>query len=311
MRHVHNLTEVQLDASSIVTIGNFDGVHRGHQDLIIKQVRQARAQRERSVVLTFFPHPARVIKKTRGRFYLTTPEDRAALLGGLGVDLVITQPFDEALRHTRAAVFIDGLVQHLHMRSLWVGADFALGYKREGDVPFLTRLGEERGFTVRVIEMLNAEDDDQKISSSSIREALRWGAVEQAARDLGRWYKVEGPVAEGMRRGRTVGFPTANVQVWGEQVLPARGVYAGWAWIGGERHPAVTNIGVRPTFDDDGTPTVEVHLLDFDGDLYGQQLVFEFVTRLRGEHRFEFVDSLAAQIEQDIERARMYLKMVK
>lgn len=311
MKHLHDLTHAQLDKPSIVTIGNFDGVHRGHQDLVTQQVRQARAQGEYSVVLTFFPHPSRVIKNTSGPFYLNTPEERAALLGELDVDFVITQRFNEKLRRTRAADFVDRLLFHLRMHSLWVGTDFALGYKREGNVEFLGQLGEARNFTVRKIDMLNTGDKNQKISSSRIRQALRWGAVEQAARDLGRYYKVAGPIVKGAQRGHGIGFPTANIQVWPERLIPSPGVYAGWAEVNSERYPAATNIGTRPTFNDDDTPTVEAHLIDFEGCLYGQVVTFEFVTRLRGEKRFGSVDDLIAQIEQDVERARAYLTIAE
>ncbi len=309
MKHIHNLTDAQLDTPSIVAIGNFDGVHRGHQQLINHQVQQARAQGRRAVVLTFFPHPKRLLSSNHAPFYLTHPDVRARLLHGLGVDLVVTQPFDTALRETRAAIFVDQMLCHLNMRALWVGKGFALGYQREGDVPFLTALGAARGFNVRTVDMLMV--GTAKISSSSIREALRRGAVEQAARDLGRLYRLDGQVVQGLRRGHTLGFPTANLAVWEERLIPAPGVYAGWAWVDGVCYAAVTNIGVRPTFSADAGQTIEVHLLDFDRDIYGQEIGFEFAARLRGEERFDGPEALVMQVRKDVEQARAFLRVAE
>jgi riboflavin kinase/FMN adenylyltransferase len=305
MKHFHNLTSVQLEKPSIVTIGNFDGVHRGHQKLVARQLARAHLQRTHAVVLTFFPHPKRVIRGTEGAFYLTTPDERAALLGDLGVDIVITHPFDESVRQTPATTFVDLLCKHLHMRDLWVGPDFALGYKRQGDVPFLTELGKERGYSVSVIDAI-LSDEHERYSSTAIREMLHEGSVAAAARDLGRYFKVSGEVVRGAQRGRKLGFPTANLAMWEELLLPAVGVYAGWVLIDGERFAAVTNVGVRPTFDN-GQQTVEAHILDFDRDLYGQTIAFEFVARLRGEQRFDGVEALIRQVNADIASARALL----
>jgi riboflavin kinase/FMN adenylyltransferase len=306
MRHVHNLADANLDRPSIVTIGAFDGVHRGHQHLVAQQVGLARASGALAAVLTFFPHPDTVIRGRGGPFCLTTPEERAGLLAELGVDVVVTHPFDEELRRTRAADFVGQLLCHLRMRALWVGLGFALGYKREGDVPFLIAQGRERGFEVRVVKaMLTLEGE--VVSSAAIREALRRGDVERAARCLGRPYRVRGRVMRGARRGWRVGFPTANLEVWEERLVPARGVYAGWAWVGERKAAAVTNVGVRPTFVDDARQTVEVHLLDFEGDLYGREVTFDFVARLRGERRFDGVEALRRQIAADVARARELL----
>ena len=306
MKHLRNLADVQLDRPSVVAIGVFDGVHRGHQYLIAQQVQTAREQDALAVVLTLFPHPDRVLRRIRGPYYLTTPDERAALLGALGVDLVVTLAFDESLRRTRAAAFVDQLLARLQMRELWVGPDFALGYKREGDVAFLSARGQEQGFAVRVVSMKQTRQGET-IRSSTIREALYAGEVERAARYLGRYYRVSGPVVKGAERGHSVGFPTANIDVWEERVVPATGVYAGWAYLGSRRFAAATNVGVRPTFDDDSRQTVEAHLLDFEGDLYGQELAFEFVGRLRGEQRFESIEALRAQIARDVARARALL----
>ncbi len=310
MEHVRNLAEVQVNRPSIVAIGAFDGVHRGHQHLIRQQVQLARARDALAVVLTFFPHPDVVIRGLRGPYYLTTPDERAALLGELGVNLVVTLPFDENLRHTRAADFVNQMVERLRLSALWVGPDFALGYKREGDIPFLMARGQEQGFEVRVVDPMQTRDGET-ISSRALREALRAGKVEQAARHLGRAYRVTGVVVEGAKRGHRIGFPTANIEVWSERLIPATGVYAGWAWVGGRRMGAATNIGVRPTFDDDSRQTVEAHLIDFSGDLYGQELAFDFVGRLRCEQRFSGVEALKAQIAKDVAQTRALLGVAK
>lgn len=305
MQHLQRIEEVQLDRPSVVTIGVFDGVHRGHQHLIGRLVEQAHAQGHLAVVLTFFPHPDVVIKGITDRYYLTTDAQRAVLLGGLGVDYVITLQFDDHLRQIRAARFVDLMKAHLKLETLWVGSDFAMGFKREGNVDFLRAQGEEKGFSLQVIDLIMG--NHSAISSTSIRQALQAGDVEQARDWLGRAYSVRGEVVHGLQRGHTIGFPTANIDVWNMQVIPANGVYAGWAILNGQRHMAVTNVGTRPTFNGDNT-TVEAHLLDFDQDIYGEQLEFTFEARLRPETRFDGIQALIAQIGADAEQARRYLE---
>ncbi|MCC7452314.1 MAG: bifunctional riboflavin kinase/FAD synthetase [Anaerolineae bacterium] len=305
MNHIYNLADTKLDQPSIVTIGVFDGVHRGHQHLISQLVNAAHSSGRLAVVLTLFPHPDIVLKKLTGRYYLTTPEQKAALLGDLGVDVVVTHPFDDTVRQIRAADFVDQLRAHLNMQSLWVTVDFAMGYKREGNFAFLTAQGAQKGFEVQEIGLLG-NDSTSRISSSAIREALLAGDVEKAAHWLGRPYSIEGPVIHGDHRGRTIGFPTANIQVWDEQVLPANGVYAGWATLNGERFMTVMNVGERPTFAGKDI-RVEAHLLDFDRDIYGQRLTVDFVARLRGEQKFSGLDALIQQIRADAERGRSIL----
>jgi riboflavin kinase / FMN adenylyltransferase len=306
MQHVNSLAETQLDKPSVVTIGVFDGVHRGHQALIKRIVETAHQADHLAVVLTFHPHPDVVLKNIEGRYYLTTPEYRAQLLGEMGVDVVITHPFDDSVRSVRAADFVDKLVNSLQMKDLWVGRDFALGYKREGNVDFLTQKGSEVGYTVSPIELVTENNGGDRIASTTIREHLEKGEIELAAKLLGRSYRVEGVVVEGNKRGRTIGFPTANMDVWEQQVLPANGVYTGWATLGNERFMAVTNVGVRPTFA--GTSiTIEPHLLDFDRDIYGETLSLTFEARLRGEQKFDGIEALKAQLHRDIAQGRELL----
>ncbi|MDQ7024476.1 MAG: bifunctional riboflavin kinase/FAD synthetase [Anaerolineae bacterium] len=303
MQHVASLADVQVDKSSVVTIGVFDGVHRGHQSLIKRIVETAHQANRLAVVLTFHPHPDVVLRDVQSRYYLTTPDYRARLLGDMGVDIVVTHPFDETIRSIRAADFVNKLVKHLHMKDLWVGQDFTLGYKREGNVDLLRQIGVELGYIVSPIELVTQNNGGDTITSTIIRELLENGNIEATSELLGRSYCVEGAVVEGDKRGRTIGFPTANMAVWEQQALPANGVYAGWAMLGDERFMAVTNVGVRPTFDGT-TITIEPHLLDFDRDIYGEILSLTFETRLRSEQKFEGIDALKAQLHRDIAQGR-------
>lgn len=304
-KHIRSLQDIQLDKPAIVTIGVFDGVHLGHQQLVQQLVTEARANDHLSVVLTFFPHPDVVLKGVAGRYYLNTAEEKAALLLDLGVDLVITHAFDESVRQIRAADFVQQLCDRLKMSALWVGSNFALGYKREGTIDFLREQGLQHGFTVDSIE-LKTGDRGNVISSTRIREALASGDVEQVALWLNRPYEMAGIVVHGDHRGRTIGFPTANVEIWAEQQLPAFGVYACRAYLAGEAIPAVVNIGIQPTFEGSRLK-VEAHLLDFSRTIYGETLTLEFVGMLRPEKRFNGLDELVAQISQDVEQARVML----
>lgn len=305
MPHATSLHDVQLTQPALVTIGVFDGVHAGHQHLIRQLVARARSAGRLTVVLTFFPHPDAVLHKITGPYYLSTPEQRAEELTKLGVDWVITETFDDEFRRTPAADYVQTLVQHINMRELWVGQHFAMGFEREGDTSFLRLEGEKYGFSVHEVELAESADH-QTISSTRIRELLTAGEVEEASRLLGRPYSVRGRVVQGDQRGRTIGFPTANVELWDDQVLPALGVYAGYAQFDAEAHACVTNLGVRPTFD--GTQLrVEAHLLDYSGDLYGKVLTVTFMHRLRGEMKFPAINDLVAQIASDVEQGRQLL----
>lgn len=305
MEHFYDLASAHLAQPSVVTIGVFDGVHWGHQHLIRKLVAEARATSRLAVVVTFFPHPDILLRGLTGRYYLTTPEQRAEYLGELGVDTVITLPFNQEFRQIRAAAFVDMMLEHLKLSSLWVGSDFALGYQREGNVEFLRAQGDAKGFSLQVIDLIVAETDGA-ISSTAIRDALLAGDVDNARDWLGRTYTLTGEVVHGDHRGRELGYPTANMHVWEEQVIPANGIYAGWATLGNERFMAATNVGVRPQFDGDDV-RVEAYLLDFDRDIYGQQLTFSFEKYLRPEMKFESLQGLIDQIDADVQTAREFL----
>lgn len=297
-----SLKEASLK-SAWLTIGSFDGVHLGHQSLIRKVVNGAHAVGSPAVVLTFHPHPVVVLRGVTGDIYLTLPEERAQLFADLGIDVVIVEPFTRELSTTSARDFIARLVSHLGLKHLLIGHDFALGRGREGNFEVLKKLGEEFGFEVEQVEVVETEGD--VISSSRIRAMLEAGEVRQASRFLGRPYRVSGIVVPGDHRGRMIGFPTANLSVPAGKIKPAIGIYACQAWINGLSWTAATSIGVRPTFDgQDKTIHLEAYLLDFSGDLYGQTVSLDFFERLRGEERFPDIKSLITQIEKDVELTR-------
>jgi riboflavin kinase/FMN adenylyltransferase len=255
-----------------------------------------------AVVITFFPHPSVFLRGRRPSFYLSTPEEKAKLIAALGVEALVTHTFDEAFANITAGEYVQQLVAHARLSELWCGADFALGHSREGNVAYLRAAGERLGFAVNVQAPVLM--DGEVISSTRIRQSLRDGAVEAAAKLLGRPFTLSGVVVEGAKRGRTIGIPTANLSVSDEHAVPAVGVYACRA----NGRPAVTNIGFRPTFNSSAPAlTIETHVLDFDGDLYGQTVTLEFIARLRPEMKFAGVEALVAQIRQDIENARLIL----
>ncbi len=308
MEVVRSLSEMKLAVGAAhVAIGAFDGVHLGHQALLGDMVARARAAGRAAVAVTFDPHPAVFLHGRRPSFYLTTQNDKAGHIAALGLDALVVQAFDATFAATPAQAYVDALLEHAGMRELTCGRDFALGHNREGNVAFLQRSGAERGFSVNVATPVLI--DGEVVSSTRIRQALRDGAVEQAARLLGRPFDLAGEVVPGAQRGRTIGIPTANVSVPEELAAPAVGVYVAQAQLAdGQRRQAVVNIGFRPTFNGaDPRPTCEAHLLDYDGDLYGQILRLSFIGRLRGERRFDGIEALVVQIRRDIDEARRIL----
>lgn len=305
-RHLYSLEDIAVTEPAWVTIGVFDGVHRGHQRLVQNLAHEAHAQDRLAIALTFFPHPDVVLKGIKGRYYLMSPEQRAEYLLRLGVDYVVTQSFDDRMRQMSAQNFVNRLVERLKMTELWVGTDFALGHNREGNVDFLRQQGSLQGFAVRTVDLVEHDEGGLVINSTTLREWLREGRVAQVRHWLGRAYSVVGLVEHGQKRGRTIGFPTANLKVWSEQIVPANGVYAGWATVDGQRFMALTNVGVRPTFAEQDI-TIESYLLDFSGELYGRLIHLTFEERLRAEQRFNGVEELVRQIERDVDAGREVL----
>jgi riboflavin kinase / FMN adenylyltransferase len=291
-----------------VAVGNFDGVHRGHQALVAQAVADARGSGGTAVVLTFDPHPSRVLVPERASATLTTLDQKAELLGRLGVDRLAVLPFTAELAAEDAEAFA-GRVLHdvLEAATVVVGAGFRFGRGRAGDVALLRRVGRRLGFKVH--GMRPVFHQGAPISSSRVREALARGDVAAAAEMLGRRFFIDGEVVRGIGRGRTLGIPTANLAPV-NQTLPGSGVYACLLLVhdsGQPPRPAVANVGRRPTFG--GTETlVEAHVLDFDADLYGRRARLAFHSRLRPERAFSGPDALVAQIRRDIETARQALR---
>ena len=288
-----------------LTIGVFDGVHLGHEFLIKKLKERASDGGLLSVVVTFHRHPRLVLSPRSNLTYLTSIKERIRLLESLGVGCVVTLSFTRELAELSAREFVGLLQKYLRMRSLVVGSDFALGKRREGDALKLESLGEELHFSVEVVEPMECEGE--VVSSTAIRFALSQGDMIKVSQLLGRRFTLSGQVMKGDQRGKTLGFPTANLVPDPEQALPPDGVYTTRAFVNETAYPAVTNIGVRPTFDD-GKRVVEVHILDFEErELYGHEIRIELVHRLRGEVRFSGADELKAQMQRDVEQTRALL----
>jgi riboflavin kinase/FMN adenylyltransferase len=288
----------------VAAIGAFDGVHRGHQALLRDVVGRAAELGARSLCVTFDPDPERVLRPEVPPRALCSVGERERLVRELGIDAVYVWPFTSDVARMTPSEFVAQLCRDYPLVEVWVGADFRFGHDRSGTVDTLRELGQEHGFAVQPRSPVY--DGDAPISSTRVRDLLESGEVAEAARLLGRPYRLAGSVVGGAQRGRQLGFPTANLPPPAGQALPGFGVYAGLATIASGTHPAVANVGSRPTFGEE-LPLIEVHLLDFAGELYGQPLAFDFVERVRSIRRFESLDALRAQIAQDIASARACL----
>ena len=287
---------------SVVTIGFFDGVHRGHQAVIGEAVEAANVNRLAPVAVTFDRHPREVLTPGNVPPLLTTLERKAGLIEELGVDLLVVLEFTEELSRWSPEEFVAKvLVDRLKIAHAVVGSNFTFGHKAKGNLAVLTELGAAYGFTVDGVGLFTL--DDRPVSSSSIRAALLEGELHWPTIALGRRFVVDGLVVRGAGRGSGLGFPTANLEVGNGMLLPAEGVYAGRALINGNGHIAAINVGTNPTFGAEPLHA-EAFLLDFDGDLMGKPIALEFWERLRDEVRFESADELARQIKDDVERTR-------
>jgi riboflavin kinase / FMN adenylyltransferase len=302
----------RLATGTAVTIGAYDGVHLGHQAVLHRLRALAAARGLPTVVLTFDRHPASVVRPESAPRLLTDLDQKLELLAAIGdVDHAVVLRFDETRSREEAADFVaEVLVDALSARLVVVGEDFHFGRGRRGDVELLRDLGGTLGFEVVGLGLLPVPGGATPASSTAVRRALTEGAVDVAAAQLGRLHEVRGTVVRGDRRGGALlGFPTANVAVSPEILLPADGIYAGWfVRPDGERRAAALSVGRRPTFTPEATTSVlEAYLLDFDGDLYGEPARVQFVGRLRGEVRFDSVDELVAQMRDDVETTREML----
>ncbi|HYV65175.1 MAG TPA: bifunctional riboflavin kinase/FAD synthetase [Myxococcales bacterium] len=306
MRVVRHLARVSrpLDRA-VLTLGNFDGVHLGHQAILRSAVERARTEGGQAVVLTFEPHPLAVVAPERAPAVIQPLHDRLAMLRQLGVDVTVLQRFTRRFAALDPEAFVrEFLLRHLALRHVVVGDNVNFGRDRAGSAETLRQLGARLGFGVEVVGPVTV--GAEQVSSTVLRAVLERGAVGEARRLLGRAYSLRGRVVVGDRRGRTLGFPTANLHLRRKLLLPADGVYAVTAESEGRRHAGVMNIGVRPTFAG-RRRTVEVHLLDFTGDLYRRWLVVRVIERLRGEAAFAGPEALRAAIAADVARARRVL----
>jgi riboflavin kinase/FMN adenylyltransferase len=287
--------------ASVVTMGNFDGIHLGHQALIIRTVEESRRRNAVSVALTFDPHPLKVLAPARAPRLILTPEDKIELFRDLGIDVVINQRFDASFAGLEAEEFVRRfIVDRLKAKKLWVGSDLRFGRGRKGSVEQLIGWGVELGFEVSMVEPILV--NGVRVSSSQIRALIEEGRVDEAHASLGRFHFVSGTVVDGNRRGRGLGFPTANIASRTE-VIPSDGIYATLFHIGQERWLSVSSIGVNPTFGA-GPRTLESFILDFDRDIYGESVRVAFLKKIREEEKFADAASLIARIQEDVRRAR-------
>ena len=292
----------------VATIGAYDGVHLGHRAVINQVIKRARSTGALSVVVTFDRHPASIVRPDAAPKMLTNPDQQRELLEQTGVDAVVVVPFHEEQSKETPVDFVQRvLVNALRVESVIVGEDFHFGYKRQGNITLLREMGQRHDFTCDPLVLVpRADGIDEPVSSTAIRRALAGGDIDVATRMLGRAHEVRGVVAKGDQRGRTIGFPTANVSIPEGMCLPSDGVYAGiYRRPDGTQHPCAINLGRRPTFyASQGYSLLEAYLLDFSGDLYGEEAAIQFLAFLRSERQFGGVEELKAQLVKDIEHAR-------
>ena len=300
-----DLSHLSPGRDSAVTIGVFDGVHRGHRHLIRRLVKEAQASNLQAGVVTFRTHPITVLRPGSRVRLLTDTVERARLLTDLGVDFVATIGFDLELAGLRSQEFLRVLVRRLRMRKLVVGPDFAMGRDRDGSVETLPEIASTLGFEFKSVDLVT--DPAGLVKSTEIRSRIDAGEVSSAAQLLGRNFSVTGVVGRGQERGREFGFPTANLEIVADMIVPGDGIYAAWAHLDSGSYMSATSIGLRPTFDDGEHRTVEAYLLDFASDIYGQRVRLEFVSRLRGEEKYETVEALLDQIREDVRQTRAVL----
>lgn len=319
MRVEYDLGTLAPLGHAVLTMGAFDGVHRGHRRLAARAAELARERSARAIAVTFWPHPAAVVRPDARLELLTTLDERLELLASLNqLDTTVVIPFTEQLAALDPETFLDAIGAWCRPVAFVEGPDFAFGHNRTGDLAFLRAAGARRGFSVETVVVRDDDDDSdddddategggERVSSSRIRDCVRDGRVEQATRLLGRPYTLSGEVVGGDRRGRLLGFPTANLRLDDRKLLPALGIYAVRVRLPGEAaawHPGVASVGVRPQFKSERSVLAEVFLLDATIDLYGLTIEAELVARLREERRFESVDALIAQMHSDVQQAR-------
>ena len=294
----------QEGTETLFTLGVFDGVHIGHRFLIEKLSRHAKKRHLSSGIITFDPAPQSILQPSTNIFWLSDLKNKVMALKNLGIDVIVVLSFTQALSQFSAQEFISFLVKSLKMRGIMIGPDFTLGRNHEGNAQTLRLLGLQMAFSVEVVApfTLNGET----VSSTLIRRVLTQGDMKKVEMLMGRYFQLGGKVITSNKRGRVLGFPTANLDIRPQQALPGNGIYATIAQIDGKQFSSATNIGIRPTFGE-GEKTVETHLLNYKGDLYGKDIRLEFVQKLRDEQRFPSSEELKAQIEKDVREVEAIL----
>lgn len=305
MRVAYNLMELEPNVDTFLAIGKFDGVHLGHHHLLDPMIKAARSEGVQSAVVTLHPNPLEVLAPLTRVEYLTTLDERVQRLSDLGLNLVIVLRFDAEIAQTPAQRFMQTIADHIRVRQLWAGPGFALGKGRQGNLDLLRELGSELGYSVQVVDPMRI--GDEIVSGTRIRALLREGRIGEASVLMGRLPTLPGRVVAGAARGHELGYPTANLETPAKLLVPANGIYAVRVLLEGEMLDGVASIGVRPTFEEDGELKAEVHIFDFQRDIYSQELTLEFVRRLRDERKFDGVDALIAQMDEDAANARAVL----
>ena len=303
MREITDITTFTTQQPTVLTIGTFDGVHLGHQKIIERVVTTARQEGLLATIFTFFPHPRMVVQHDKSLKLIHTLEEKKQLLQRLGVDLLVVQPFNEAFAQLTAEEFVSTiLVQHLNVKKVIIGYDHRFGRNRTANINDMRLFGEKYGFAVEEISV--QEVDEVSVSSTKIREALNKGDVTTAEHYLGTPYSLTGTVVHGLKLGRTLGYPTANIQVTEDyKLIPKDGVYVVYSYIGGQKVYGMMSIGKNPTIEGKGA-SIEVYFFDFNGDLYDRELTIYFVKYLREERKFSSVALLKKQLQDDETAAR-------
>ena len=304
MKLFNTLEEIADTEWAVIALGNFDGVHKGHQELIKRTVKTAEAANLKSAVFTFSNHPRNILARSRPVKCILYPDEKASIIEGLGVDYMFNIPFDEEIRRLDAAEFISVLLlKKLKMREACCGFNYKFGYKALGNVEILMKESIKKHFGIHVMEPVKI--DGAVVNSTLIRRMVEQGNVDMCMKYMGRRYTVGGEVVVGNRLGKTIGFPTSNLIVDDTMVAPANGVYITYCIYNGRKYPSVTNVGVKPTIGE-FSKSMETHIFNFDSELYGKNIRVEFLKKTRDEKKFESIDELARQITKDCIMAKDY-----
>lgn len=306
MHHIQKLEPIK-EKEIWATIGAFDGVHLGHQQIIRTMISEAKKKNIKTAVITFFPHPAVVVRNLDVAYYLTSPEEKSKIFSDLGIDFTITIPFDVNFSKLTPEEFIQQILKNFPISQFWIGNDFTFGRNRAGNTQHLQYLGSQFGYSTVIFD--HVTKDSKKISSSDIRIWIQNGEMELVTQALGRPYALTGVVTHGDERGRKIGFPTANLSVWEEKILPPAGVYATFALIENKPYYSVTNVGFRPTFKNNQIkPQVETFIHNFNRSIYDLPVQLFFIKRIRPEIKFESVSAITEQIKKDVLQSEEILR---